>query len=439
MAKKIEKTPPTVSDKPLLEKKARNDAPTGEGNTIGEIVGQPPQVTKAPGEANLISKSNTLHEKNFASQAYDNAKKAIVEGGKSVAEMGKGAAKDTWNFGVDIAELAYPAAQMEAARDMEDAARWYEILGNKEQAKVLSEAAEEARGRAVTGNLDELRVTLDNPEQEAGAVLADLNPKGAVKGAVKGIVGAVKGVGKAIEKITAKGGKKTAAGAGQKIEKDAPNVVPKNEKSKENAGNPQEPPEKKGGKVKGVKKTKVPCFSPYDSKRYKKLKTEKERKEFLKEYANQLRRQQDAINNMSPEEFKIAREAYKKNKRNSLAGKAQEDFRNDTKEDIKGNIFDSLINKKVSVKEAEKIAQSRADEIFDGLAALHEPDMVAGGYGQYAPKKMGDKGINSAIGGSWNGKRIKSLDDAAKEAIDSGLGDAKMNVQLELCRGKGKK
>ncbi|WP_081989193.1 polymorphic toxin type 15 domain-containing protein [Xenorhabdus indica] len=52
---------------------------------------------------------------------------------------------------------------------------------------------------------------------------------------------------------------------------------------------------------------------------------------------------------------------------------------------------------------------------------------------------MGDKGINSAIGGSWNGKRIKSLDDAAKDALDSGLGDAKMNVQLELCRGKGKK
>ncbi|MCG3472293.1 polymorphic toxin type 15 domain-containing protein [Xenorhabdus bovienii] len=432
MAKKIKKIPPTVSDKPLLEKKSRNDAPTGEGNTIGEIVGQPPQVTKAPGEANLISKSNTPHEKNFASQAYDSAKKAIVEGGKSAAEMGKGAAKDTWNFGVDIAELVYPAAQLEAARDMEDAARWHDILGNKEQAKVLSEAAEEARGRAVTGNLDELRMTLDNPEQEVGAVLADLNPKGAVKGAVKG-------VGKAIEKITAKGGKKTAAGVGQKIEKDAPNVVPKNEKSKENAGNPQEPPEKKGGKVKGVKKTKVPCFSPYDSKRYKKLKTEKERKEFLKEYANQLRRQQDAINNMSPEEFKIARDAYKKNKRNSLAGKAQENFRNDTKEDIKGNIYDNLKNRGVPAKEAKKIAQKKADDIFDGLAALHEPDMVAGGYGQYAPKKMGDKGINSAIGGSWNGKRIKSLDDAVKEAIDSGLGDAKMNMQLELCRGKGKK
>nr|WP_306310577.1 polymorphic toxin type 15 domain-containing protein [Xenorhabdus aichiensis] len=307
---------------------------------------------------------------------------------------------------------------------MEDAARWHDIFGNKGQAKVLSEAAEEARGRAATGNLDELRVTLDNPEQELGAVLADLNPKGAVKGVVKGIVGGVKNIGKAIEKVTAKEGKKK--------------TVNKVEKPKESAGKPNEP-EKKGGKVKGAKLTKVPCFNPYNSKRYKRLKTEKERQAFLKEYSAQLRRQQDAINNMSPEEFKIARDAYKKNKRNSLAGKAQEDFRDSAKGEIKINIFNSQIKKGTSVKEAKIISQNKADEIFDGLAALHEPDMVAGGYGQYAPKKMGDTGINSAIGGSWRGKRIKSLDNAAKEAIDSGLGDAKMNVQLELCRGKGKK
>ncbi|MBC8954045.1 polymorphic toxin type 15 domain-containing protein [Xenorhabdus sp. PB62.4] len=413
MAKKTKKTPLMVSDKPLLEKKARNDAATGEGNTLGEIVGQPPQVTTAPDEASPVLKPGTQNEQNFANQVYESA-----------VEMGKGAAKDTWNFGVDLAELAYPAAKMEAARDMEDAARWHDILGNKEQARVLSEAAEETRKSTATDNFDELRVTLDNSDQETGALLGDLNPKGAVKSVVKGIVGGVKHIGKAIEKVTAKEGKKK--------------TVNKVEKPQEKTGKPDEP-EKKGGKVKGAKKTKVPCFNPYNSKRYKRLKTEKERQAFLKEYSAQLRRQQDAINNMSPEEFKFARDSYKKNKRNSLAGKAQEDFRNDTKEDIKGKIYDSLKNRGVPAKEAKKISQKKADDIFDGLAALHEPDMVAGGYGQYAPKKMGDKGINSAIGGSWNGKRIKSLDDAAKEALGSGVGDAKMNVQLELCRGKGKK
>lgn len=60
---KTKKTPPTVSDQPLLEKKARNDSPTGEGNTIGEIVGQPPQTTKAPGEASPVLTSGTQTEK----------------------------------------------------------------------------------------------------------------------------------------------------------------------------------------------------------------------------------------------------------------------------------------------------------------------------------------------------------------------------------------
>ncbi|SFO07716.1 Novel toxin 15 [Xenorhabdus japonica] len=104
----------------------------------------------------------------------------------------------------------------------------------------------------------------------------------------------------------------------------------------------KEKQQNKEGKVKGVKKTKVPCFNLYDSKRYKKLKMDKERKAFLDEYSTQSKRQQDAINNMSPEDFKIARDAYKKNKRNSLANKAQEDFRNNTKDGIEANIFDSL-------------------------------------------------------------------------------------------------
>ncbi|WP_416776439.1 polymorphic toxin type 15 domain-containing protein [Xenorhabdus budapestensis] len=63
--------------------------------------------------------------------------------------------------------------------------------------------------------------------------------------------------------------------------------------------------------------------------------------------------------------------------------------------------------------------------------------MVAGGKNHYDPKRFGDKGINSAIGGSWKGDRLNALDEAAEEAIKNGLGDAKMNVQLEVCRKKG--
>ncbi|PHM23569.1 polymorphic toxin type 15 domain-containing protein [Xenorhabdus budapestensis] len=195
----------------------------------------------------------------------------------------------------------------------------------------------------------------------------------------------------------------------------------------------------KGGRVTGIKKTKVPCFSPYKGKRYKRLKTDKERNAFLDKYNDQLKRQQDAINNMSADDFKIARDAYKKNKRNSNAASAQQNFRDQTESDIRKSMHKKLVSKGMDPDKADIIAEKNSKEAMKGLAALHEPDMVAGGYGQYAPKKMGDSGINSAIGGSWSGDRIKSLDNAAKEAIYNGLGSAKMNIQLELCRGKGKK
>ncbi|PHM35781.1 hypothetical protein Xmau_04462 [Xenorhabdus mauleonii] len=441
---KTKKTPPTVSDQPLLEKKARSDSPTGEGNTIGEIVGQPPQVTKAPGEASPILKSGTQTEKSLSAQAYDSAKKLAVEGGKSAAEMGKGAAKDTWNFGVDIAELAYPAAQREAARDMEDAARWYELFGNKEHAKVLSEAAEEARERADTGNLDELRVTLDNPEQELGATLGDLNPKGIVKGMVKGIA---KGGSKVMSMFSGKGEARKNSRAkrrqerAEKRDEKTPQKNPEELKKelKENQQN-------KGGKVKGVKKAKPSCFNPYNGKHYKSLKTDKERKAYVQEYEAQLRRQQDAINEMTPAEFKSARKAFKKTKetntkgigRHQDAGKAQEKFREEFEEVLSDRIFKNEIDKKTSLAKAEEIAETKSKEIMDKLAALHEPDMSAGGQHHPKPKRMGSTNVNSAIGKSWS-YRIATLDKAAQEAIDSGLADAKMNVQLEVCRKNEKK
>ncbi|OTA21233.1 hypothetical protein Xbed_00887 [Xenorhabdus beddingii] len=425
---KIKKTPPKpASDEPLWKKRAHNDAPTGEGNTLGEITGQPPKSTQIPEEANPVIQSNTQNEGGFWHGVAQGAKAA----GGAVVGVGKGVLKNLGNTAIDVGELAYKGVQYIAASEMEQAAMRQGAWGNEENSKQLRDAANALKENARNSNLDEYRFTIEGPAEEIGDFIADFNPKGAIKGAVKG--GA-----RMISKITAKGETKAAAKAGKKAEQNASKADAKSDKPTESAEKPQEPP-KKGGKVKGVKKTKVPCFDPYNSRRYKKLKTEKERQAFLKEYSAQLRRQQDAINNMSPEDFKIARDAYKKNKRNSKAATAQEDFRNDTERDISDKIFRNLIGKGKEPDGAQEIANRKAKQALQGLAALHEPDMVAGGYGQYAPKKMGDSRINSAIGGSWKGSRIGTLDKAAKEAVDSGLGDTKMNVQLELCRGKGKK
>lgn len=72
------------------------------------------------------------------------------------------------------------------------------------------------------------------------------------------------------------------------------------------------------------------------------------------------------------------------------------------------------------------------------LVALHEPDMVAGGWASPNPTRMGNSSVNSAIGASWNQQnRLKELEEAALNSIASSSdGRAKMNVSLELCKGK---
>lgn len=83
-------------------------------------------------------------------------------------------------------------------------------------------------------------------------------------------------------------------------------------------------------------------------------------------------------------------------------------------------------------------AAARTEIVMNKLAALHEPDMVAGGWMKADPTKMGRADVNSSIGGSWNQRgRIGSIDKAADDAVIAGLGDRKMNVKLEPCRGKG--
>jgi filamentous hemagglutinin len=199
-------------------------------------------------------------------------------------------------------------------------------------------------------------------------------------------------------------------------------------------------------KITQLPETTIKPFDPYQNKNFQKL-PGSDKKAYLKEYNRQLQRQQDAINNMSAEEFKLARDKYTELKRNSAADKMQDDFRKDFKEGIANSIRTSLKKNNKSFPEGQKLssreikerASKRADEIAENLAALHEPDMVAGGWHDPMPSGMGRSNVNSAIGGSWKGGRLKTMDEAADAAIARGQGAAKMNVNLEEVRGPGLK
>ena len=71
-------------------------------------------------------------------------------------------------------------------------------------------------------------------------------------------------------------------------------------------------------------------------------------KGYLKDYARQLKRQEDAINNMSAKEFSGARRMFDETKRktgdsgrNPLAEKAQRDYRRDRRKEIEKSLYES--------------------------------------------------------------------------------------------------
>ena len=163
-----------------------------------------------------------------------------------------------------------------------------------------------------------------------------------------------------------------------------------------------------------------------------------EQKGYMKEMAEQLQRQQDQINSLTAAEYKAARDAFGQYGRNPVAEGMQASYRDDFADTVNKSIRDSLRKGGASAARAEQEAALRTKAVMGKLVALHEPDMVAGGWMQPDPKGMGRADVNSSIGSSWNQQgRLAGMDASANEAIKAGRGDERMNVKLEPCRGKG--
>lgn len=89
-------------------------------------------------------------------------------------------------------------------------------------------------------------------------------------------------------------------------------------------------------------------------------------------------------------------------------------------------------NRGLSSREADKIAKKAVKEKMDTLAALHDPDMIAGGHDKDI-KRVGNTNVNSSLGSQWKA-RVAGMDRAAEEAAETHGRDAKMNVELERCK-----
>ncbi len=188
-------------------------------------------------------------------------------------------------------------------------------------------------------------------------------------------------------------------------------------------------------KPKQLEPTEIPCFRPLESKKFPLMNAEQKR-EYLEEYARQLRRQEEAINSVSAAKYKEARDLFEDLGRNPAAKAAQGRYAKQFAQDVQESMTTSLTPKYGAVA-ASQMAEERTKDLMSQLAALHEPDNVAGGFLSPVPKGMGDRGVNSAIGPSWNQEsRVSSMDAAAGKAIASGNGDALMNVRLKPCGAK---
>jgi hypothetical protein len=222
-----------------------------------------------------------------------------------------------------------------------------------------------------------------------------------------------------------------------------------------------------------VELRKIKCFCPFGSKKFKKM-SPHERKKYLKEYAKQVQRQQDAINAMKVNDYKAARDAFEQAKnldprskgRNPAADAAQREARKDLRDEIKAGIatapaqreaWEKLrneikagimekmgpdgdltgVDKKAGERAAEVIAGERADDVMKHLNALHEPDMATGGWHKPKPTRHGDAGVNQSIGPSWNQHdRLKDIDDQVAHARRNGMGGERMNIRLTVCSSK---
>jgi hypothetical protein len=146
------------------------------------------------------------------------------------------------------------------------------------------------------------------------------------------------------------------------------------------------------------------------------------------EFARQLKEQQDALNEMKPEDYLKRRANYNKSNRDVQAQREARDNYEKTHVDqyTKENIANGM-----DPTEAEDAAEERIANEMKTLDATHRLDMIAGGDPSDI-SGLGDSSINRSIGSQWTkDDRLKKLDDRAEKAGKEGKNS--MDVKLTIC------
>jgi hypothetical protein len=174
-------------------------------------------------------------------------------------------------------------------------------------------------------------------------------------------------------------------------------------------GKDKEPP---NGKPNRMPRHEVECF-----------KADKMPASKIGEFERQLKGQEDGLNRLTVDDYleNIANPVKRsrgvaKRTRKELEGRLQRRFQND---------FPDL-----DAVAAQKAAFRKAKNTMASLAALHNPDLGAGGWDIIGG--FGDRQVNSSIGPQWRTK-IQDLKTAAEKIPGPMRGSTFLNVKLHKC------
>ncbi len=148
------------------------------------------------------------------------------------------------------------------------------------------------------------------------------------------------------------------------------------------------------------------------------------------EYARQLQRQIDGLNSMSAKDLLKNLDEVKR------GGLAQKQAREKFRKGLERDAYQELRKRGVPPKAAREQAAQVADSRMSTLAALHEPDIVAGGrdvigVGPDGLPSMGDTYVNSSIGSQWRARQAE-LRAYAESLVASGRGGSPLNISFLL-------
>ncbi|EMR44966.1 DUF6861 domain-containing protein [Pseudomonas putida] len=142
------------------------------------------------------------------------------------------------------------------------------------------------------------------------------------------------------------------------------------------------------------------------------------------EFERQLKGQQDGLNRLTVEEF-LENVANPVKRDPAVARAARRDLQDRLEKRINKELLAEM-----SPAEATRLSTIKAKETMATLAALHNPDLSAGGRDMISD--FGDRQVNSSIGAQWR-NRLASIKEAAEKSPKFGTHSTYMNVRLHKC------